>query len=216
MADVPSNALKYTKTVEDVCEITSTRSRENEYVVKRVFYNHPAYVCEGSNIIKKIREESRHIYKIDGKYTLFFDLDKSVSFRKMKRDTKIDLKDYMFNEEDLSLFPDLETLVDETDMRSVEREIDTQTEQFNSVVSSYIDSHNIHNKSEHDPIPHSANILALDEVRNIVHNKSYLICQNRDLCREFLHVACLLVPEKSEIALDVTLSWQQELDTAIF
>jgi len=112
--------------------------------------------------------------------------------------------------------PDLENLVEETDMQIVEKEIDEQAEQFHSVVSSYIDNHKIHMKSEHDPIPNSATILALDDVKKIVHNKSYLICQNRDLCREFFHVACLLVPEKSEIASDVTLSWQNELENALF
>jgi len=216
MFGAPDYKVQHEKTIETVYEHSTVRSRENEYLVRKIYYNESPYQVHSGTLITQIREESRNIYKIDGKYVLFFDLDKSETFRKMKRDTTVDLKEYLFSNEQLSLFPKLDDINDETDMRTIEREIDKQMEYFDSFVSNYIGNPTTHNQSEHDPISEGAVILDMDDVRKIVHNDSFLKQQNRDLYREFLHVACLLVPEKSEIASNVTLSWQQDLETALF
>jgi len=217
----PDIEVLYKKTGNlDIIEHRTFRTRANEFVVfKESDYNSHSYNFTGGNcghLLEKIREESRRIYKINGQYALFFDLELSETFRDMKRTENIDITDYILPETKLSLLPDFKTVNEDTDMHSKEHEIEQINLKFQTVLSDIIRRSGTSNQIENHPIGDCIQILAMPEVADIVHHESFLVQQNRDLYWELFHVACCLVPEKSEIASNVTLSWEQDLNAALF
>jgi len=203
----------------NIHEQRTYRTRRNEFVVrKKTDYNSQWYHFKSDLgiSITKIREESRRIYKIDGQFGLFFNLESSATFREMKRDENICIEDFVLAESELSLYPELKNVNKDTDMQVKEHEINNKMMEFQNVVSNIIASNEKYNEMEMHEISDSTEILAMSAVQEIVNNASFLVQQNRDLYNEFLHVACCYVPEKSEIASNVTLSWEYDLNDALY
>jgi len=225
MTDAPDNETTNEK-IEgtEIHEQRTYRTRDNQFVVrKKSTYNRPWYFYQSDasghmngDVMRRIREESRRIYDIDGNFGLFFNLESSATFQKMVSDPDINIADYMLPECELSLYPVLEYVRAETDIRQKEHEIEEKMVEFQKAVSGIISRSNKYNKMEMNEISGSIDILADAKVQKIVSDESFLVQQNRDLYNEFLHVACSYVPEKSEIASNVTLSWGYDLNDALY
>lgn len=196
---------------EDVTEHSTTR-RNNVWLTNKDKVNSFTGSVNG-DVMEIIREQSRQIYIIGGNTpAIYFDLDTSELFVKIcnRQETAL-IGNFLFGWQKLSISKhnhiDEKKIEDSIKLFQEKAKILIENDIVGSMRRSGIEAH------IHEKIENSKSILL--QLHDIVHDKNFIIQQNRDIYRELCNHACRLL-SKNEISNVVQTRWNQDLDRCLF
>jgi len=165
------------------------------------------------NVMEIIREESRQIYIIGGNTpAIYFDLNMSPLFVKICNGIENPhIGNLLFSWEQLSITKfnniDEEKIEDSIKKFQEQAKILIENDIVGGIIKSGVEAH------FHEKVHNSKSILL--KLSDIVHDKKFIIQQNRDIYRELCNHACVLL-SKNEISNVVQTRWNQDLDRCLF
>ena len=200
-----------------VHEHRTTRAK-NIYLVDDVRESGHTLRMSGSSI-NAIREESRCIWMFNDTPGIFFDLEQSETFNRMCADEKpLELEEYLFMEKDLSL-DDVDNPVDldfGEGSATIEERIDTSIRHFQRDVMKTVSKTVAHTSNSFggQAYPVALSGAILKELDGLIHEKEFLIQQNRDLYRELCDHSCRGMRDSSQ-ATFIGTKWCQDLNDSL-